>query len=104
MAPEHQANAIAAARRVLREAELGERLSVVSLLIFGGRYPNIDRWAMTAGRYEGAKAEEAVPFLWRRPSILAWVWRLGTSLVPSMMQGEDNDWPYHIYASRPCGS
>jgi hypothetical protein len=48
MAPEHQANAIAAARRVLREAELGERLSVVSVLMFGGRYPNIDRWAMTA--------------------------------------------------------
>jgi hypothetical protein len=37
--------------------ELGERLSVVSVLMFGGRYPNIDRWAMSAGRYEGAKAE-----------------------------------------------
>jgi hypothetical protein len=38
--------------------------------MFGGRYPNIDRWAMTAGRYEGATAEKAVPFLGRRPSIL----------------------------------
>jgi hypothetical protein len=31
--------------------------------MFGGRYPNIDRWAMTAGRYEGAIAEKAVPCL-----------------------------------------
>jgi hypothetical protein len=37
--------------------ELFARLSVVSVLLFGGRYPNIDRWAMTAGRYKGAKAE-----------------------------------------------
>jgi hypothetical protein len=35
--------------------------------MFGGQYPNIDRWAMTAGRYEGAKAEEAVP----SPSVAA---------------------------------
>ena len=38
--------------------------------MLGGRYPDIDRWATTAGRYEGAKAEKAVPFLGRRPSIL----------------------------------
>jgi hypothetical protein len=38
--------------------------------MFGGRYPNIDRWAMTAGRYEGAKAEKAVPSLRHGPSIL----------------------------------
>ena len=31
--------------------------------MFGGRYPNIDRWAITAGRYEGAIAEKAVPSL-----------------------------------------
>jgi hypothetical protein len=35
----------------------------------GGRYPDIGRWATITGRYEGAKAEKAVPFLWRRPSI-----------------------------------
>jgi hypothetical protein len=35
--------------------------------MFGGAYPNIDRWATTAGRYEGAKAEKAVPF----PSVAA---------------------------------
>jgi hypothetical protein len=31
-----------------------------------GAFPNIDRRAMTAGRYEGATAEKAVPF----PSIV----------------------------------
>jgi hypothetical protein len=35
-----------------------------------GAIPNIDRWATITGRYEGAQAEEAVPFLWRRPLIL----------------------------------
>jgi acyl carrier protein len=37
--------------------ELRKRTGVVSVVMFGGRNPNIDRWAMTAGRYEGAKAE-----------------------------------------------
>ena len=55
---EHQAKASTiAATRAVGETELSERLSVVSVLMFWGRYPNIDRWAMTAGRYEGAKAE-----------------------------------------------
>ena len=35
-----------------------------------GAISNIDRWATITGRYEGAKAEKAVPFLCRRPSIL----------------------------------
>jgi hypothetical protein len=34
-----------------------------------GAFPNIDRRTMTAGRYEGATAEEAVPFPKRRPLI-----------------------------------
>ena len=38
--------------------------------MLGRRYPNIDRWATTAGRYEGAKAVKAVPFPGRPPSIL----------------------------------
>jgi hypothetical protein len=29
----------------------------------GGRYPDSGRWATFTGRYEGAKAEKAVPFL-----------------------------------------
>jgi hypothetical protein len=43
--------------RAARETELRAKLCVVSVLMFGGRYLNIDRWAMTACRYEGAKAE-----------------------------------------------
>jgi len=34
-----------------------------------GAFPNIDQRTMTAGRYEGATAEKAVPFSSRRPLI-----------------------------------
>src|SRR5262245_39422275 len=49
--------------------------------MFGGRNPNIDRWAMTAGRYDGAKAEQAVTSLSHRPSILLVFRRLGAIIV-----------------------
>jgi hypothetical protein len=48
---------ISRSRKEVWETELRKRPSVVSVVMFGGRNPNIDRWAMTAGRYEGAKAE-----------------------------------------------
>jgi hypothetical protein len=64
--------------------------------MFGGRYPNIDRWAKTTGRYEGAKAEKAVP----SPSVAHRSQFFG--LLPCIgdracakqgirMQGEDDD-------------
>jgi hypothetical protein len=53
--------------------------------MLGARYPDIDRWATIAGRYKGAKAEKAVPFPGRRPSIRVFnkqspVDRIGSSL------------------------
>src|ERR1700704_6038828 len=48
-----------------------------------GAFPNIDRRTMTAGRYEGATAEKAVPF----PSLVRWscfsasTWYKGAKMI-----------------------
>jgi len=44
--------------------EPSERLDVGRPEMFGGLWFRtfLDRWAATAGRYEGATAEQAVPF------------------------------------------
>ena len=56
-APERQDDRYIAVSQAGVRTELRKRTGVVSVVMFGGRNPNTDRWAMTAGRYEGAKAE-----------------------------------------------